>query len=65
MFCAGSRKSNSGSSRAGSGLSVMSDHRPSPDRRPISGRNDYQGTIVKTFVELNHFSYIDIVTDSL
>ncbi|XP_029664864.1 intraflagellar transport protein 88 homolog [Formica exsecta] len=41
----GSRKSNSGtSSRAGSGLSVLSDHRPSPDRRPISGRNDYQGT---------------------
>ncbi|XP_012221934.1 intraflagellar transport protein 88 homolog [Linepithema humile] len=40
----GSRKSNSGtSSRAGSGLSV-SDRRPSPDRRPISGRNDYQGT---------------------
>ncbi|XP_070160360.1 intraflagellar transport protein 88 homolog [Polyergus mexicanus] len=40
----GSRKSNSGtSSRAGSGLSVLSDHRPSPDRRPISGRNDYQG----------------------
>ncbi|EZA59408.1 intraflagellar transport protein 88 homolog isoform X2 [Ooceraea biroi] len=39
----GSRKSNSGtSSRAGSGLSVLSDHRPSPDRRPISGRNDYQ-----------------------
>ncbi|XP_018374405.1 PREDICTED: intraflagellar transport protein 88 homolog [Trachymyrmex cornetzi] len=41
----GSRKSNSGtSSRAGSGLSVMSDHRPSPDRRPISGRNDYQSS---------------------
>ncbi|EFN64974.1 Intraflagellar transport protein 88-like protein [Camponotus floridanus] len=41
----GSRKSNSGtSSRAGSGLSVLSDHRPSPDRRPISGRTDYQGT---------------------
>ncbi|XP_011637194.1 intraflagellar transport protein 88 homolog [Pogonomyrmex barbatus] len=41
----GSRKSNSGtSSRAGSGLSVLSDHRPSPDRRPISGRNEYQGT---------------------
>ncbi|XP_050461871.1 intraflagellar transport protein 88 homolog isoform X2 [Cataglyphis hispanica] len=41
----GSRKTNSGtSSRAGSGLSVLSDHRPSPDRRPISGRNDYQGT---------------------
>ncbi|XP_072754911.1 intraflagellar transport protein 88 homolog isoform X2 [Anoplolepis gracilipes] len=42
----GSRKSNSGtSSRAGSGLSSgLSDHRPSPDRRPISGRNDYQGT---------------------
>ncbi|XP_025261807.1 intraflagellar transport protein 88 homolog isoform X2 [Camponotus floridanus] len=40
----GSRKSNSGtSSRAGSGLSVLSDHRPSPDRRPISGRTDYQG----------------------
>ncbi|XP_020293114.1 intraflagellar transport protein 88 homolog [Pseudomyrmex gracilis] len=40
----GSRKSNSGTgSRAGSGLSVLSDHRPSPDRRPISGRNDYQG----------------------
>ncbi|EFN77453.1 Intraflagellar transport protein 88-like protein [Harpegnathos saltator] len=40
----GSRKSNSGtSSRAGSGLSVMSDHRPSPDRRPIADRNDYQG----------------------
>ncbi|XP_032684242.1 intraflagellar transport protein 88 homolog [Odontomachus brunneus] len=41
----GSRKSNSGtSSRAGSGLSVMSDRRPSPDRRPIADRNDYQGT---------------------
>ncbi|KAL6435070.1 hypothetical protein ACFW04_005280 [Cataglyphis niger] len=41
----GSRKTNSGtSSRAGSGLSVLSDHRPSPDRRPISGRNDFQGT---------------------
>ncbi|XP_028045924.2 intraflagellar transport protein 88 homolog [Monomorium pharaonis] len=41
----GSRKSNSGtSSRAGSGLSILSDHRPSPDRRPISGKNDYQST---------------------
>ncbi|XP_014475343.1 PREDICTED: intraflagellar transport protein 88 homolog [Dinoponera quadriceps] len=41
----GSRKSNSGtSSRAGSGLSVMSDRRPSPDRRAITDRNDYQGS---------------------
>jgi len=27
----------------------VSDHRPSPDRRPISGRNDYQGTVIKNF----------------
>lgn len=46
MFYIGSRKSNSGtSSRAGSGLSVMSDHRPSSDRRPVADRNDHQGTL--------------------
>jgi len=39
-------------------LSVMSDYRPSPDRRPFSGRNDYQGMIIKTFVKLNCSLYI-------
>lgn len=55
----GSRRSNSGtSSRGGSGISALSDHRGSP----ISGRGDYRTTHSGGTVQTNQFSTTETST---